>query len=1076
MDKNIKRVLILGSGALKIGQAGEFDYSGSQAIKALKENNIYTVLINPNIATVQTNKNFADTVYFLPVQVSFVEQVIKKEKIDSILLSFGGQTALNCGLELEKSKILEKYNVRVLGTPVDVIRNTEDRELFVEKLKQINISTARSIAVYDKNQALKAAEKISYPVMLRAGFSLGGMGSKIVNNEQECENIARVILNNSKQILVEECLTGWKEIEYEVVRDNAGNCITVCNMENLDPMGVHTGDSIVIAPSQTLDDCDYNLLRSVAIKTIRHLGIIGECNIQYAYNPKSREYRVIEVNARLSRSSALASKATGYPLAYVAAKIAIGYNLDSIKNSITKTTSAFFEPALDYVAIKIPRWDLDKFAGVDKTLGSEMKSVGEVMAIGRNFPEALQKALRMLDLGYVGLEPEKFTFDNLKEALSKPNQHRLFAIAQSFYKGMKIDEIYNLTKIDRFFLYYISEIVSIYKLIKNIKNIYAIEFDFLYKIKKDGFSDKFLASILCCSENDVREHRKKLNIRPKVSQIDTLAAEYPAQTNFLYYSYDRDASDISSSEITDSVIILGSGCYRIGSSVEFDWCGVAAANTARKLGYKTIVLNCNPETVSTDYDNSDFLIFDEICLEIIDEIYHYSNSLGLIISFGGQTPNNLAIDLNKAGIKILGTSSKNIDKAEDRNKFSALLDNLKISQPKWHAINDYNELDNIDKLLGDYPLLVRPSYVLSGRAMKVAYNKQDLFNFIKNAENISQDYPVIISKFEENAKEIELDAVAYKGNLKVYALSEHVEQAGVHSGDATLVLNPISIPENIQKNIITIAKSLASVLDITGPFNLQLLYKNNELKIIECNLRASRSVPFVSKALDIKFVEIAALGILGSKNILDIDFHELSQKVNYKIVKAPKFSFDRLRGADPKLGVEMLSTGEVACFGKSYLEALLLAYLAVDFKLPEKGILLSVDCFEYNNNKLVEVIDFIINNTNLKIYLTSSSLSYLRNNLKEQLDNIYSNIHISYNHIELLSSQNIDLIISIHSDRDNVESDNSMIRKLAIERDISLLTELNLTLSLLKSSNNKKLSILSYQDFLETRQVKEVQS
>jgi len=1045
----IKKVLILGSGALKIGQAGEFDYSGSQAIKALKEDNIYTVLINPNIATVQTNKDFADEVYFLPVKPEFVEQVIIKEKVDALLLSFGGQTALNCGLELEKQGILKKHNVKVLGTLISVIRDTEDRELFKEKLNQINVNTAKSIASYNTNATLKAAKEIGFPVMLRAGFSLGGMGSKVVYNESECLAIANKIFVKSSQILVEECLTGWKEIEYEVVRDNNDNCITVCNMENLDPMGVHTGDSIVVAPSQTLDDYDYNYLRTTAIKTIRHLGIIGECNIQYAYNPNKREYRVIEVNARLSRSSALASKATGYPLAYVAAKIAIGYNLDEIKNSVTKTTTAFFEPALDYIACKFPRWDLDKFPGVDKTLGSEMKSVGEVMALGRNFNEAFQKALRMLDLGYLGVEPEKFNFDDIEDALIKPNQLRIFAIAKSFYDGYSVDKVHDLTKIDKFFLYNIYELVNKYKKIKQAKKLDNIDSDFLYDLKSNGFSDKFLANILNTSETEVRNYRKELNIRPKISQIDTLAAEYPAQTNFLYYSYSRIENDVSNKELENAIIVLGSGCYRIGSSVEFDWCNVSAVNTARKLGYKTIVLNSNPETVSTDYDNSDFLIFDEISLEIIDEIYTYGLAKGVVISFGGQTPNNLALDLYNSNINILGTSAINIDRAEDRNKFSKLLDSENISQPKWVSVDNYNLLENIDNALGGYPLLVRPSYVLSGRAMKVAYNKEDLFDFVKDASLVSEKYPVIISKFEKNAKEIELDAVAIDGQLKVHAISEHIEDAGTHSGDATLVINTLTVPKEIELEIINIAHKLSKNLSITGPFNVQFLYKNNELKIIECNLRASRSFPFISKALNINFIDVAMQGILGKDNFkFDSNFNNIP----YKVVKAPKFSFERLKGSDPKLGVEMLSTGEVGCFAKTYHEALLLAYLSVDFEIPKKGVLLSITREDYDKNKLISLISFIKNKTNLKLFINKESLNYIKVEIVDE--------QIISDSKKIIADRNVDMVIAIG---DDIESE---IRKCSIDYNIPLFTELNLALNIVTSCFGNTLEICSSREIL----------
>ncbi|MEI6789703.1 MAG: carbamoyl-phosphate synthase (glutamine-hydrolyzing) large subunit [Myxococcaceae bacterium] len=920
-------VLLLGSGALQIGQAGEFDYSGSQALKALKEEGIRTILLNPNIATVQTDSGMADETYFLPVQPEIVEQILIKEKCDSLLLSFGGQTALNSGLALEASGVLARLGVKVLGTPVKTIRDTEDRHLFVERLKEIGVSTARSRAVSTVEAALEAAKYIGYPVMIRSGFSLGGKGSSIVDNPKSCLEIAEMALANVPQILVEECLSGWKEIEYEVVRDADDNCITVCNMENVDPMGIHTGESIVVAPSQTLDDFEYQMLRNIAIKTIRHLGIVGECNIQYALDPKSRDYRVIEVNARLSRSSALASKATGYPLAYVACKIALGYSLPEIPNSITKITTSFFEPALDYIVCKVPRWDLDKFENSHRQIGSEMKSVGEVMAIGRSFPEVLQKAFRMLEIGVQSFTDEKYTFDDLEKELREPTPRRMFAVAQAFRQGFSTQQVANLTKIDLFFLEEINRVVQLEK---------APVLD-LKALKQAGTSDKRIAKLSNRTETQVREERHQLGLKPYLAQIDTLAAEYPAETNFLYFTYHASQSDVEPSK-KKKVIVLGSGCYRIGSSVEFDWCAVNAAKAAQQLGYDAILVNCNPETVSTDYNMGERLVFDECSLETILELYDFEKPEGVLVSMGGQTPNNLVVGLAAAGVKILGTAPEFIDMAEDRSKFSALLDKLKIDQPKWRSALGLLDIEKAVEEIGGYPVLIRPSYVLSGAAMRVTYNHAELVSFLQKATDISSEYPVVLSKFEENAREIELDGVANQGELKLCAISEHIENAGVHSGDATLVFPAQRLGLDVTRGVREIGEKLARELKITGPFNLQLLLKNNNLKVIELNLRASRSFPFVSKVLGLNLIQEATRYILGAPGVYK-ESPNLSLK-NYVAVKAPQFSFNRIKGADPKAGIEMASTGEVACFGRNTEEALLKSLLATGFKMPKKGVLI----------------------------------------------------------------------------------------------------------------------------------------
>jgi carbamoyl-phosphate synthase large subunit len=1028
-----KKVLLLGSGALQIGQAGEFDYSGSQALKALREEGISTVLINPNIATVQTNEGMADQVYFLPVQPYFVEEVLRKEKCDSILLSFGGQTALNCGLELEASGVLSRLGVRVLGTPVSTIRDTEDRHLFVLKLKEIQVDTARSRAVISVDEALQAAQEIGYPVMLRSGFSLGGKGSSIVQNATACREVVETAFASVPQILVEECLWGWKEIEYEVVRDSVDNCITVCNMENVDPMGIHTGESIVVAPSQTLDDFEYQMLRDIALKTIRHLGIVGECNIQYALNPKTRDYRVIEVNARLSRSSALASKATGYPLAYVAAKISLGYELPDIPNAITKVTTAFFEPALDYIVCKVPRWDLSKFEGADQKIGSEMKSVGEVMAIGRSFPEALQKALRMVEIGAKGLDPDRYVFKDLLKELREPTPRRIFAVAQAFRTGMSCAEIAALTGIDAFFLTEMKRIVDLHCTLQTScgKNLEGLDAEFLLELKKAGFSDSKIAHLLGKEEKEIRHYRQKLNIRPKLTQIDTLAAEYPAETNFLYFSYSRSVHDIQKSN-KKALLVLGSGCYRIGSSVEFDWCAVSAVQTARELGYETLLINCNPETVSTDYDICDRLVFDEISVETILELYEFEQPEGVIVSMGGQTPNNLVLKLQQAGIKIIGTAPQAIDMAEDRKKFSLLLDSLNIAQPKWEEACDLGQVSAVVNRLGGYPILIRPSYVLSGSAMRVAYHDADLIAFLKSATEASQEHPVVLTKFETFSREVEFDAVADHGHVVLWALSEHIENAGVHSGDATLVIPPQRISSDVMKKMREIGVTLARQLKITGPFNVQMLSKNHEVKVIELNLRASRSFPFVSKSLGVNFIREATKIMLNNKSeIPHLSFFDL----NYVAVKSPHFSFSRIKGADPKSGVEMASTGEVACFGADTEEALLKAMLASGFRRPKRGVFIAVEPTETEYSLTSEAQ--LLRSVGLKIYTWEDRCTEY-----QKLDIPVIAVHEMSSFMSLLKCGEIDWVVSIPGHSIKKEHTRGyQVRRSASDWSVSLTTD-----------------------------------
>ena len=947
-ENNIKKVLLLGSGALKIGEAGEFDYSGSQALKALKEEGIYTVLINPNIATVQTSEGVADQIYFLPVTPYFVEKVIEKERPDGVMLAFGGQTALNCGVALYKDGVFEKYGVKVLGTPVQAIIDTEDREIFVHKLNEINVKTIKSEAVENAIDARRAAAELGYPVIVRAAYALGGLGSGFCDNEEELNVLVEKAFSFSPQVLVEKSLRGWKEVEYEVVRDRFDNCITVCNMENFDPLGIHTGESIVIAPSQTLSNSDYHKLRELAIRIIRHIGIVGECNVQYAYDPESEDYRVIEVNARLSRSSALASKATGYPLAFVAAKLGLGYGLFDLKNSVTKTTSAFFEPALDYVVCKIPRWDLGKFHGVDKELGSSMKSVGEVMAIGRTFEEAIQKGLRMIGQGMHGfVENKELVISDIDKALREPTDKRIFVISKAFRAGYTVDQVHELTKIDKWFLEKLMNIMNTSKELeqwsKNHKQIADLPFELLKKAKVQGFSDFQIARAIGY-EGDmedgilyVRNHRKSVGIVPVVKQIDTLAAEYPAQTNYLYLTYSGIANDVHYLGDRKSIVVLGSGAYRIGSSVEFDWCGVQALNTIRKEGYRSVMINYNPETVSTDYDMCDRLYFDELTFERVMDILELENPHGVIVSTGGQIPNNLALRLDAQKVPILGTSAKSIDNAEDREKFSAMLDRIGVDQPRWRELTSMDDINEFVEEVG-FPVLVRPSYVLSGAAMNVCSNQEELERFLQLAANVSKKHPVVVSQFIEHAKEVEMDAVAQNGEIVAYAISEHIEFAGVHSGDATIQFPPQKLYVETVRRIKRISREIARELNISGPFNIQYLARENDIKVIECNLRASRSFPFVSKVLKINLIELATKVMLGlpvekpNKNLFELD---------YVGIKASQFSFNRLQKADPVLGVDMASTGEVGCIGSDTSCAVLKAMLSVGYRIPKKNILLS---------------------------------------------------------------------------------------------------------------------------------------
>ena len=1068
-----KKVLVLGSGSLKIGQAGEFDYSGSQCLKALREEGIQTVLINPNIATIQTSEGMADKIYFLPVTLFFVEKVIEKEKPDGIMLSFGGQTALNCGVELADSGVFEKHGVKVLGTQIQTIKDTEDRDLFVRKLNETSLKTPKSDAVAGINEAIKTASKIGYPVMVRTAYALGGQGSGVAENEEKLKEIAKRAFSYSKQILVEEYLGGWKEIEYEVVRDSYDNCITVCNMENFDPMGIHTGESIVVAPSQTLTNSEYHKLREISIKVIRHLGIVGECNIQYALDPSSEDYRIIEVNARLSRSSALASKATGYPLAFVAAKLALGYSLAELENSITKATKSCFEPALDYIVVKMPRWDMEKFRNVSFTIGSEMKSVGEVMAIGRKFEEALQKAIRMLGMGFHGLVANSIGLDDaqdIKNELRNPTDKRLLAVVDALKKNFSIDEIYELTKIDRWFLHKINNAIETEKELKKY-NLEKIPKDILRKAKEQGFSDFQIAKITnqqknFLSENffdkmlQIRDLRKKLGIMPYVKQIDTLAAEYPAKTNYLYMTYNGSSDDITFGN-KKNVIVLGSGVYRIGSSVEFDWCCVNAVLTVKNLGYSSIMINYNPETVSTDYDICDRLYFEELTFERVMDIYEKESPDGIIISMGGQVPNNLAMKLHRQNIKIFGTNPLSIDSAEDRHKFSALLDKLGIDQPEWTEAKSMSEAEKFaDKF--EYPVLIRPSYVLSGAAMSVASNRKELENYLEKATKVSKEHPVVVSKFITNAKEIEIDAVADKGSIVIYAISEHIENAGVHSGDATLVLPPqFSYIETIRR-IKDITKKIAKSLEITGPFNIQFIAKANDIKVIECNLRASRSFPFVSKVTKHNFIDIATKAIMGvaqkeKYNTLDFD---------YVGVKSPQFSFSRLHGADPVLSVEMASTGEVGCMGEDIYDAFLKSILSVGFRLPKKSILLSTGPIK-DKAYLLEAIRKLYN-MGFELYGTKGTSEFLKENGIESTILHWPDEKKEPNTLTYVQEGKIDLVINIPKSLEETELENDyLIRRKAVDFNVPLLTNAQITKLFVESISKKKIEELEIKSWEE---------
>ena len=1044
-DENIKKVLLLGSGALKIGEAGEFDYSGSQALKALREEGIYTVLINPNIATVQTSEGVADQIYFLPVQPYFVERVIEKERPDGILLAFGGQTALNCGVALHQSGVLEKYNVRVLGTPVQAIMDTEDRELFVEKLNEIGVKTIKSEACENIEQARKAAKELGYPVILRAAYALGGLGSGFCDNEEELDKLAEKAFSFSPQVLVEKSLKGWKEIEYEVVRDRYDNCITVCNMENFDPLGIHTGESIVIAPSQTLTNSEYHKLRALSIKIIRHIGIIGECNVQYAFDPQSEDYRVIEVNARLSRSSALASKATGYPLAFVAAKLGMGYGLFELKNSVTKTTSAFFEPALDYVVCKIPRWDLSKFRGVDKELGSSMKSVGEVMAIGRNFEEAIQKGLRMIGQGMHGfVENKELEIPDIDAALREPTDKRVFIISKAMHKGYTIDQIHELTKIDKWFLQKLKHIIDIDERMKALKSINNLDKELLREAKVYGFTDFQIARAVGLETElnsmakaglVVRNLRKSYGILPYVKQIDTLAAEYPAQTNYLYLTYAGVAHDITFERDKRSIIVLGSGAYRIGSSVEFDWCGVQALQTIRKEGYRSVMINYNPETVSTDYDMCDRLYFDELTFERVMDIIDLECPHGVIVSTGGQIPNNLAMRLDGQHVPILGTSAKDIDNAEDRAKFSSMLTRNGIDQPEWSALTTMEDINTFISKVG-FPVLVRPSYVLSGAAMNVCSNQEELEKFLRLAANVSEDHPVVVSRFIEHAKEVEMDAVARNGEIIAYAISEHIEFAGVHSGDATIQFPPQKLYCETVRRIKRVSRKIAEELHISGPFNIQFLAKENDIKVIECNLRASRSFPFVSKVLKINLIELATKVMLGlpvekpSKTLFDLD---------YVGIKASQFSFNRLQKADPVLGVDMASTGEVGCLGDDTSTALLKSMLSVGQRIPEKNILLSTGSAK-QKAEMLDAARMLVEH-GYKLYATSGSSKYLSENGVENTEVFWPSEDKQPQAIDMLHNHEIDLVVNIPKNLTAGELTNGYkIRRAAIDLNVPLIT------------------------------------
>lgn len=1082
IDPSIKKVLLLGSGALKIGEAGEFDYSGSQALKALKEEGIETVLINPNIATVQTSEGVADQIYFLPVTPYFIERVIEKERPQGIMLAFGGQTALNCGVELYQSGVLEKYNLQVLGTPVQSIMDTEDRELFVKKLDEIDVKTIKSEAVNNIEDARRAAKTLGYPVIIRAAYALGGLGSGFCDNEEELNKLAEKAFSFSPQVLVEKSLKGWKEVEYEVVRDRFDNCITVCNMENFDPLGIHTGESIVIAPSQTLTNSEYHKLRELSIRIVRHVGIVGECNVQYAFDPESEDYRVIEVNARLSRSSALASKATGYPLAFVAAKLGLGYGLFDLKNSVTKTTSAFFEPALDYVVCKIPRWDLGKFRGVDRELGSSMKSVGEVMAIGRTFEEVIQKGLRMIGQGMHGfVENRALELDDVEAALKAPTDKRIFVIEKAFQQGYTIEQIHQLTKIDLWFLKKLYNIYETSLALHACGNINTLDTSLLAKAKRQGFTDFQIARALGMEQDMdieratllVREHRKRVGIVPFVKQIDTLAAEYPAQTNYLYLTYSGVAHDIRFENDKRSVVVLGSGAYRIGSSVEFDWCGVQALNTIRKEGYRSVMINYNPETVSTDYDMCDRLYFDELTFERVLDILDLEAPYGVIVSTGGQIPNNLALRLDEQRVPILGTQAKDIDNAEDREKFSAMLNRIGVDQPAWSALTSMDDINAFIKEVG-FPVLVRPSYVLSGAAMNVCHNQEDLERFLTMAANVSKKHPVVVSQFLQHAKEVEMDAVAKNGEIIAYAISEHVEFAGVHSGDATIQFPPQKLYVETARRIKKISKQIARELNISGPFNIQFLARENDIKVIECNLRASRSFPFVSKVLKINLIELATRVMLGlpvekpSKSLFDLD---------YVGVKASQFSFNRLQKADPVLGVDMASTGEVGCLGENANSALLKSLLSVGLRIPKKNVLLSTGSGK-NKADMLDAAQRLANH-GYCIYATEGTSRYLSENGIPSVRVLWPSEVEALSEgspeaklpraLDLLREKKIEMVVNIHKNFSTGELTNGYkIRRAAIDHNIPLLTNARLASAFIYAFTTTRvedLEIKSWQEF-----------
>lgn len=1070
-NEQIQKVLLLGSGALKIGEAGEFDYSGSQALKALKEEGIRTVLINPNIATVQTSKEVADEIYFLPVTPYFVERVIEKERPDGILLAFGGQTALNCGVSLYRSGVFERYGVQVLGTPVQAIMDTEDRELFVHRLDEIGVKTIRSEAVETLEDARRAARELGYPVIIRAAYALGGLGSGFCDNETELDALAEKAFSFSPQVLVEKSLKGWKEIEYEVVRDCFDNCITVCNMENFDPLGIHTGESIVVAPSQTLTNNEYHKLRELAIRIIRHIGIVGECNVQYALDPESEDYRVIEVNARLSRSSALASKATGYPLAFVAAKLALGYGLFDLKNAVTKTTPAFFEPALDYVVCKIPRWDLGKFQGVDRMLGSSMKSVGEVMAIGRTFEEAIQKGLRMIGQGMHGfVENKELVIADVDKALREPTDKRIFIISKAMRAGYTVDQLHELTRIDKWFLQKLQNIMDTSIELHDCGWSSSSFGSLLRKAKRQGFSDFQIARAIgldtvMSGENaaqKIRELRKRVGILPVVKQIDTLAAEYPAQTNYLYLTYNGTESDVDYLGDKKSVVVLGSGAYRIGSSVEFDWCGVQALNTIRKEGWRSVMINYNPETVSTDYDICDRLYFDELTFERVLDILELENPYGVIVSTGGQIPNNLALRLDAQGVSILGTSAESIDRAEDRDKFSAMLDTIGVDQPEWRALTSLEDIQAFVQEVG-FPVLVRPSYVLSGAAMNVCSNNEELERFLALAANVSKQHPVVVSRFIEHAKEVEMDAVAREGEIIAYAISEHIEYAGVHSGDATIQFPPQKLYVETMRRIKRISRRIAKELNISGPFNIQFLARDNDIKVIECNLRASRSFPFVSKVLKLNLIELATRVVLGmevqkpDKSLFDLD---------YVGIKASQFSFNRLQNADPVLGVDMASTGEVGCLGQDTSCALLKAMLSVGYRIPQKGILLSTGAPKQKVDMLEAAR--MLQQQGFTLYATGGTSAFLEENGVKSVRVYWPSEEGTPQALDLLHRKEIDMVVNIPKNLSSSELDNGYkIRRSSIDLNIPLITNARLASAFIGAFCSMKVEDLAIQSWNE---------